>query len=160
MEGPPSRQPIAHVCRSPHEDLHHQIGKSVYYLRLVTKTFGRIDHPKDFDHSLHAIQAAKRGAHLCQHDQPNLARRVIAFLYGEVLAHLDHSPIDSGSTIRIMDIVPTELEGLAADRAREALDHYNQAVERLKSGDWAGFGTELDAMRELLEDLSWQSGGH
>jgi hypothetical protein len=59
-----------------------------------------------------------------------------------------------------MDIVPTELEGLAADRAREALDHYNQAVERLKSGDWAGFGTELDAMRELLEDLSWQSGGH
>ena len=54
----------------------------------------------------------------------------------------------------------TPLEGPAADRAREALDHYNQAMERLKSGDWAGFGTELDAMRGLLEDLSRQSGGH
>src|SRR5215467_11003127 len=31
-----------------------------------------------------------------------------------------------------------------ADRAREALDHYNQAVERLKSGDWTGFGSQLD----------------
>ena len=54
----------------------------------------------------------------------------------------------------------TPLEGPAADRAREALDHYNQAMERLKSGDWAGFGTELDAMGGLLEDLSRQSGGH
>src|SRR5256886_307754 len=53
----------------------------------------------------------------------------------------------------------TPLAGPAADRAREALDHYNQAMERLKSGDWAGFGTELDAMRRLLEDMSQQSGG-
>jgi uncharacterized protein len=54
----------------------------------------------------------------------------------------------------------TPLAGRAADRAREALDHYNQAVERLKSGDGAGFGTELDAMRRVLEDMSRQSGGH
>jgi uncharacterized membrane protein (UPF0182 family) len=54
----------------------------------------------------------------------------------------------------------TPLAGPAADRAREALDHYNQAMERLKFGDWAGFGTELDAMRGLLEDMSRQSGGH
>ena len=47
----------------------------------------------------------------------------------------------------------------AADRAREALDHYNRAIERLKSGDWAGFGAKLDAMRGLLEDLSQQSRG-
>ena len=45
------------------------------------------------------------------------------------------------------------LAGVAADRAREALDHYNRALERLKSGDWAGFGAELDAMRALLESL-------
>ena len=51
------------------------------------------------------------------------------------------------------------LAGPAADRAREALDHYNQAIERLKSGDWASFGTELDAMRGLLEEMSRQSGG-
>ncbi len=54
----------------------------------------------------------------------------------------------------------TPLADSAADRAREALDHYNQAIERLKSGDWAGFGTELDAMRRLLEDIIRQSGGH
>src|ERR1700730_1728473 len=83
------------------EDLHHQIGKSVDYLRLVTKTFGRVDHPKDLDHALHAIQATKRGAHLRQHDQPNLVRRVIAFLYGEVLAHLAFVlPISSWSVSR------------------------------------------------------------
>jgi uncharacterized protein len=49
--------------------------------------------------------------------------------------------------------------GPAADRARDALHHYNRAIERLRSGDWAGFGTELDAMRGLLEDLSRHSGG-
>ena len=54
----------------------------------------------------------------------------------------------------------TPLAGPAADRAREALDHYNQAMERLKSGDWAGFGMELEAMRGLLEDMNRQSGGH
>jgi uncharacterized membrane protein (UPF0182 family) len=54
----------------------------------------------------------------------------------------------------------TLLRGPAADRAREALDRYNQAVERLKAGDWAGFGAELDAMRGLLEDMSRLPGGH
>jgi hypothetical protein len=54
----------------------------------------------------------------------------------------------------------TPLAGPAADRAHEALDHYNKAIERLKSGDWTGFGAELDAMHGLLEDLSRQSNGH
>ena len=54
----------------------------------------------------------------------------------------------------------TPLAGLASDRAREALNHYNQAIAHLKSGDWAGFGTELDAMRGLLEDISPKSDGH
>ena len=54
----------------------------------------------------------------------------------------------------------TPLAGLAADRAHEALQHYNQAIAHLKSGDWAGFGTELDAMRGLLEDMSPKSDGH
>src|SRR6478609_5253199 len=52
----------------------------------------------------------------------------------------------------------TPLAGPAADRARKALDRYNQAMERLKSGDWTGFGTDLEAMRGLLEDLSRQPG--
>src|SRR5260370_248305 len=48
----------------------------------------------------------------------------------------------------------------AARQARQALDRYNQAVERLKSGDWKGFGTQFDAMRELLEEMNRQSSGH
>jgi uncharacterized membrane protein (UPF0182 family) len=50
------------------------------------------------------------------------------------------------------------LQGAAADRARQALDHYNRAIERLRSGDWAGFGAELDALRPLLESLTGRSG--
>jgi hypothetical protein len=52
------------------------------------------------------------------------------------------------------------LTGPAASQAREALDRYNQAMERLKSGDWKGFGAQFDAMRELLEKMNRQSTGH
>lgn len=50
--------------------------------------------------------------------------------------------------------------GPTASQAREALDRYNQAVERLKSGDWKGFGTQFDAMREPLEEMNRRSTGH
>jgi uncharacterized protein len=43
--------------------------------------------------------------------------------------------------------------GTADARAREALAHYDRAIERLKAGDWTGFGSELDALRPLLEAL-------
>jgi uncharacterized membrane protein (UPF0182 family) len=52
------------------------------------------------------------------------------------------------------------LTGPRARQAREALDRYNQAVERLKSGDWKGFGTQFDAMRGLLEEMNRHSTGH
>ena len=54
----------------------------------------------------------------------------------------------------------TPLTGPATNRAREALDHYNQAIQRLKSGDWTGFGAELDTLRGLLQEMSRQSSGH
>ena len=41
-------------------------------------------------------------------------------------------------------------------RAQEALEHYKQAIARLKAGDWAGFGSQLDALRPLLEQLGRQ----
>jgi hypothetical protein len=46
-----------------------------------------------------------------------------------------------------------------AGAAQEALDRYNQAMERLKSGDWAGFGTQMDSMRGVLEKLGRDSNG-
>jgi len=53
----------------------------------------------------------------------------------------------------------TPLTGPAAERAREALNHYNQAMEQLKAGDWAGFGVELGALRRILEELSQPPSG-
>lgn len=38
--------------------------------------------------------------------------------------------------------------------AAEALDDYDRAIERLKAGDWSGFGAKLDALRPLLQSLS------
>ena len=49
---------------------------------------------------------------------------------------------------------PPAPAGFANRQAREALSHYERAIERLKAGDWAGFGAELDSMRPLLEQLS------
>ena len=46
--------------------------------------------------------------------------------------------------------------GPADERAQQALADYDRALDRLKAGDWAGFGAELDALRPLLEELSRQ----
>jgi uncharacterized protein len=46
--------------------------------------------------------------------------------------------------------------GPADERARQALADYDRALDRLRAGDWAGFGAELDALRPLLEELSRQ----
>ena len=43
---------------------------------------------------------------------------------------------------------------LTGDAAKAALDHYNKAIGKLKAGDWAGFGAELDAMKPQLEGLN------
>ena len=96
---------------------------------------------------------------------PELKRVIAAYgdhvVMKETLAEALSALFESGDAPRAPSAsAGTPLAGPAADRAREALDHYNQAIERLKSGDWTGFGTELDAMRGLLEDMSRQSGGH
>jgi uncharacterized membrane protein (UPF0182 family) len=44
--------------------------------------------------------------------------------------------------------------GTEADRARAALTHYERAMEMLRTGDWAGFGAQLNELRSLLEELS------
>ena len=74
----------------------------------------------------------------------------LAALFAEVGA----APAISSTTEEMPLTVP------ATSQAREALDRYNQAVERLKSGDWKGFGTQFDALHEILEKLARQSAGH
>jgi uncharacterized protein len=48
--------------------------------------------------------------------------------------------------------------GPADDRAREALGHYDRAVDRLKVGDWGGFGAELDALRAAARGAEPETG--
>jgi uncharacterized protein len=48
-------------------------------------------------------------------------------------------------------------DGPISDRAREALAAYNDAIAKLKQGDWSGFGAELNALRPLLEQLNQTS---
>ena len=48
----------------------------------------------------------------------------------------------------------TSSSGPVDEQGRAALGHYDRAIDRLKAGDWGGFGAELDALRPLLEQLS------
>ncbi len=42
-------------------------------------------------------------------------------------------------------------------KAKEALAHYNKAVEYLKQDDWAGYGKELQQMKAILSEMSTDS---
>ncbi len=41
-----------------------------------------------------------------------------------------------------------------SDQAQQALDHYNRALQYLKQDDWAGYGKELEQMKEILLQMS------
>jgi uncharacterized protein len=64
------------------------------------------------------------------------------------------APVSPPRDVRA-DTVPA---GPMDARAREALGHYDRALERLKAGDWGGFGAELDALGALLEALGRRPG--
>ena len=91
-------------------------------------------------------------------------KRVIA-LYGdhvvmkETLAEaLSALFTEPGAAPERADVAPGAFA--RPDWARKALNHYNRAVERLKSGDWAGFGAEFDTIGALLESMSRESDSH
>ena len=48
-------------------------------------------------------------------------------------------------------------EGAAA-LARRALEHYQKAEDRLRAGDWSGYGAEQKQLKRLLDELSRQAG--
>jgi uncharacterized membrane protein (UPF0182 family) len=43
---------------------------------------------------------------------------------------------------------------LLSGKAKEALGHYNKAVEYLKQNDWNGYGKELMMMKAILSEMS------
>jgi uncharacterized protein len=93
-------------------------------------------------------------------------KRVIA-AYGDRVVMEETLPaalaaLFKGSASVASSPIPAESSpsGPADERARRALADYDQALDRLKAGDWAGFGAELDALRPLLEELSRQPAAH
>jgi len=44
-----------------------------------------------------------------------------------------------------------------AELAKTAQDHYNRAQEKMKAGDWTGFGEELKKLEEVLKTLNSQA---
>jgi uncharacterized membrane protein (UPF0182 family) len=89
-------------------------------------------------------------------------KRVIA-AYGEKVVMKETLPEALSALFATPGTGPTVpgavMEMPHAGAAQEALDRYNRAMERLKSGDWAGFGTQIEAMRGVLEKLSRESNG-
>jgi uncharacterized membrane protein (UPF0182 family) len=66
----------------------------------------------------------------------------------------DMAPVAATSSGADAGVGAQGVGGPADARAREALARYDRAIERLKAGDWAGFGAELDGLRPLLEALA------
>ena len=96
---------------------------------------------------------------------PELKRVIAAYgervVMKETLAEaLSALFMEPGAARAVSTTEEKPVTGPPASQAREVLDRYNQAVERLRSGDWKGFGTQFDAMRELLEEMNRHSTGH
>jgi uncharacterized membrane protein (UPF0182 family) len=83
---------------------------------------------------------------IAAYDEHVVMRETLA----EALSALFAGP---GAAPTVPQIAP---EAPGAGSVKDALDHYDQAMTHLKSGDWAGFGTEIEAMRAILQDLSRQ----
>jgi uncharacterized membrane protein (UPF0182 family) len=57
------------------------------------------------------------------------------------------------SDVLVTDELPSDLAQQVYDLARQADEHYMAAQEALRAGDWATYGTELDAMERVLKQL-------
>jgi uncharacterized protein len=85
-------------------------------------------------------------------------KRVIA-AYGEKVVMKETLSDALSALFASSATAPNAMEMSHAGAAQEALDRYNQAMERLKSADWAGFGAQMDAMRGVLEKLRREPNG-
>jgi uncharacterized membrane protein (UPF0182 family) len=54
---------------------------------------------------------------------------------------------------------PSSAPSQIADLARAAQQHYQKAQEALRRGDWAGYGEELKALQDVLDQLVRLTGG-
>ncbi|HTI18010.1 MAG TPA: UPF0182 family protein [Trinickia sp.] len=83
---------------------------------------------------------------------PELKRVITA--YGDSVVMQDTLSAAFAALVQDTAHVATPKQRPDNARSREALSHYDRAMERLKAGDWGGFGAEIDALRPLLEGLA------
>ncbi|MBN1658931.1 MAG: UPF0182 family protein [Anaerolineae bacterium] len=97
---------------------------------------------------------------------PELRRVVVAYgnriVMEETLAQglarvVAGAPIDvapaEGEELPGIEPTPGVVEGEVADLVRQADAHYQAAQECLRAGDWACYGTEIDALEPILDAL-------
>jgi uncharacterized membrane protein (UPF0182 family) len=97
--------------------------------------------------------------------QPTLASSIEA-IFGAAATTPTAPPAQPPATTPTTPSTPPALappeQPVPADVAKliaEARQHYEQALEKQKAGDWAGYGEELKALEETLNKLAALTGG-
>jgi uncharacterized protein len=98
---------------------------------------------------------------------PELKRVIVAYndqiemretLEESLQAIFNSSGIQDSVTVpQVKDLENIVNTSLSA-KAREALEHYDKAVEYLKQDNWAGYGKELQLMKAILSEISTDGG--
>jgi len=78
-------------------------------------------------------------------------------LFGQVLVQPEKVPTEAAGSAAPATPGAPGLPKDVAQLTREAQQHFDAAQERLKQGDWAGYGDELQKLRDTLQ--SSQGGG-
>ncbi|GAJ04462.1 unnamed protein product, partial [marine sediment metagenome] len=86
--------------------------------------------------------------------EPTLGESIAAIFLPEFPSGAEAPPTE---VVVIPPALPEPEEPVAAEIANlieEAQLHYNQALQYLQAGDWAGYGEELEALEAVLDQLA------
>ncbi len=78
----------------------------------------------------------------------------------EALKAVFNVPVGQDTISRQLSI-PQQITGTFAfsKQAQKALEYYNKALNYLKQNDWAGYGRELQQMKEVLSQMAKSKSG-
>jgi uncharacterized membrane protein (UPF0182 family) len=94
---------------------------------------------------------------------PELKRVIVAYndqiemkptLDEALLAIFNPSGIPDSTLAQPVNILPNSVQTTLSVKAREALEHYNKALDYLKQDNWAGYGRELEQLKAILSEMS------
>ncbi len=90
----------------------------------------------------------------------NRAAQGLSFLGdvpGEAAADDPPAPTPDADDDTTADRAPLELSDDAAELAEQAQEAFEEALERQRDGDWAGYGEAIDRLGQILERLAQQT---